>query len=481
MTRFPRDMPSRRRFLRDMASGVAGTTLSLVMADEALRMARGDGGGGPAPTGPPAKVKRAIWLFMGGAPSQIDLFDHKPGLAALYNQELPPSVRGTQRLTGMTAGQARLPIAPSRFPFAQGGASGAWVSDLLPWTRKMVDDLAIVTTVNTESINHEPGLLNIHTGSEQPGKPSLGAWLSYALGPLSHDLPAYVVMTQSSPQDAVALSVRLWSSAFLSAEHAAVPFRSVGDPVLYLANPPGIDRAARRTMLDALAGMNEIAAGEFGTSAPRDRTAQYELAFRLQGSIPPLTDFSDESAATLALYGDDVHQPGSFASNCLMARRMMEQGVRFVQVYHRGWDAHHGLTENHTRLCREIDQACYGLVSDLKQRGLLEDTLVIWGGEFGRTVYCQGTLSAEDYGRDHHPRCFSMWLAGAGIRQGIVYGKTDDFSYNVVENPMSIHDLHATVLHLFGLDAGRLTFLNAGLEERLIGQGAASVISGLLA
>jgi uncharacterized protein (DUF1501 family) len=275
--------------------------------------------------------------------------------------------------------------------------------------------------------------------------------------------------------------VRLWSSAFLSSEHAAVPFRSVGDPVLYLANPPGIDGAARRAMLDALGGMNELAARELGTSTPLDRTAQYELAFRLQGSIPPLTDFSGESAATLALYGDDVRQPGSFASNCLMARRMMEQGVRFVQVYHRGWDAHHGLTENHTRLCREIDQACYGLVTDLKQRGLLEDTLVIWGGEFGRTVYCQGALSAEDYGRDHHPRCFSMWLAGAGIREGIVYGKTDDFSYNVVENPVSIHDLHATVLHLFGLDAARLTFLHAGLDERLIGQGSAMVVSGLLA
>ncbi len=407
-----------------------------------------------------------------------------PALVDLYNQDLPESVRGNQRLTGMTSGQARLPIVPSLFQFSRAGASGAWVSELLPWTRQVVDDLAIVKSVYTEAINHDPGMLKVNTGSERPGKPSLGAWLSYGLGPLNPELPSYVVMTSRlSATDSTVqpLSLRLWGSAFLPERYAAVPIRGSGDPVLYLANPPGVDGEVRRATIDAIRAMNGLLANELGSPSTSERTEQYELAMRLQHSIPAVVDTASESASTLALYGDQVHEPGTFAANCLMARRMVEQGVRFVQVYHRGWDAHFGLPANHRRQCQDIDQACYGLMVDLKNRGLLEDTLVVWGGEFGRTVYCQGELTSDDYGRDHHPRCFSMWLAGAGIRPGIVYGETDDFGYNIVESPVHLRDLHATVLHLFGLDPNTLTFRHAGLAEKLVGVGdPVNIVSGIL-
>jgi uncharacterized protein (DUF1501 family) len=430
------------------------------------------------------KVKRAIWLFMGGGPSQLDLFDYKPGLRKHFDEDLPDSVRSGQRLTGMTGNQDRLPIAPSTFAFQQAGQSGAWVSEILPNTQRIVDDLAIIKTVSTESINHELAMSNINTGSQLPGKPALGAWLSYALGRVHDDMPAYVVMMSSfSTRSFVqAVPTRLWGSAFLPATHGAVPMRAVGDPILYLPNPAGVSTTSRRAMLDALRDLNKQSQAKLGDPVIGERTEQYELAFRMQASMPGMTDLSEESASTLDLYGKDVHTPGTFAANCVAARRMLERGVRFVQIYHRGWDAHVGTPNNHRKQARDIDRASYGLINDLKQRGLLEDTLVIWGGEFGRTVYCQGELSEATYGRDHHPRCFTMWLAGGGVRPGIVYGETDDFSYNVTDGEVPLRNLHATILHLFGLDSSRLVFPHAGLAEKLVGTGApAEVVEGLLA
>jgi hypothetical protein len=463
----------RRSFLR---TGLAGLGVSGLGSSALLSMLSRTAGADPRAPGVDfaPKAKRAIWLFMAGGPSQVDLFDYKPGLAARFDQDLPESVHNGQRLTGMTAAQARLPIAPSRFAFQQSGQSGAWVSELLPYTQRMVDDLAIIKTVSTESINHDLAMSNINTGSQLPGKPSLGAWLSYGLGRLQNDVPPFTLMTSSfsSKASAQPLFARLWGSAFLPANNAGIPMRGVGDPVLYLPNPAGVSSASRRAMLDALGKLNALSADRVGDPAVIERTDQYELAYRMQSSMPSLTDLTGESDATLALYGDDVRTPGSFAANCIAARRMLEKGVRFVQIYHRGWDAHDATPTNHQVQCKDVDQASFGLVSDLKQRGLLDDTLVIWGGEFGRTVYCQGELTRENYGRDHHPRCFSMWLAGGGVRRGIVHGETDDFSYNVVKNEVPLRDLHATILQLFGLNPERLSFMNAGLMEKLTGTGA---------
>jgi len=414
---------------------------------------------------------------MSGGPSQVDLFDYKPGLVELFNQELPDSVRNGQRLTGMTAGQTRLAIAPTRFAFQQCGQSGAWVSELLPYTQRIVDDIAIIKTMSTESINHDLAMSNINTGSQLAGKPSLGAWLSYGLGRLQDDVPPFTVMTSnfSSKAGGQALFARLWGSAFLPASNAGVPMRGVGDPVLYLPNPAGVSPKSRRAMLDALGKLNAMSASSIGDPMINERTEQYELAYRMQSSMPSLTDLNGESDATLALYGDDVRTPGTFAANCIAARRMLEKGVRFVQIYHRGWDAHQDTPGNHTVQCKDMDQGCYGLITDLKQRGLLDDTLVIWGGEFGRTVYSQGDPTRDSYGRDHHPRCYSMWLAGGGVRPGIVHGETDDFSYNVVKDEVPLRNLHATILHLFGLDPEKLLFMNAGLPEKLTGTGPAAV------
>jgi uncharacterized protein DUF1501 len=469
----------RRSFLQHGLGGLGASALSYLLAGSA----RAEEG---APRGPDfaPKARRAIWLFMAGGPSQVDLFDYKPGLAERFNEDLPQSVRNAQRLTGMTSGQSRLPLAPSKFAFQQSGQSGAWVSDLLPYTRGIVDDLAIVKTISTESINHDLALSNINTGSQLPGKPALGAWLSYGLGRIQDEMPTYVVMTSrfSTRQSVQSIPARIWGSAFLPASNGGIPMRGVGDPVLYLPNPPGISKTSRRAMLDRLGRLNALSAEGLGDPSINDRTAQYELAFRMQSSMPGLMDLAGESDATLDLYGEDVRTPGTFAANCIAARRMLEKGVRFAQIYHRGWDAHFNTPDNHTLQCRDIDQACYGLITDLKQRGLLEDTLVIWGGEFGRTVYCQGDLTLENYGRDHHPRCFTMWLAGGGVRPGIVYGETDEFSYNVVDREVPLRDLHATVLHLFGLDPERLSFFHAGLAERLIGVGnPARVVTELLA
>ena len=390
------------------------------------------------------KAKRVIYLFQSGGPSHLELFDYKPKLRELHGTELPDSIRQGQRLTGMTSGQKSFPVVASKFNFAQAGQSGAWISELMPHTAKVADDLCIIRSMHTEAINHDPAITYIQTGSQQPGRPSLGAWLSYGLGSDAQDLPAFVVMiSHGSGADAnQGLLDRLWGSGFLPSNHQGVKLRSGSDPVLYLSDPPGIDRDLRRKMLDSLSQLNTLKETESHDPEIATRIAQYELAFRMQTSVPELTDLSNESAATFELYGPDSQKPGTFAANCLLARRMVERGVRMVQLYHRGWDQHGGLATNIPKQCRDVDQPQAALIADLKQRGLLDDTLIIWGGEFGRTVYGQGGLK-DDYGRDHHGRCFSVWLAGGGMKPGIVYGATDDYGYNITENPVHIHDLNA--------------------------------------
>ena len=407
---------------------------------------------------------------MSGAPSQMDMWDYKPKMEELYDEELPDSIRQGQRITTMTSGQTRFPIAPSIFSFERAGQAGTWIStELLPYTAGMIDELCVVKSMHTEAINHDPAITFIQTGHEQPGRPSLGAWLSYGLGSPNSDLPAFVVMTPtwSARRDAQALYSRLWGSGFLPSRHQGVSLRAAGDPVLYLSDPPGITRERRRSMLDSLAALNEVQAREVGDPETHARIAQYEMAFRMQASVPELVDISNEPQHVLDMYGPDVTKPGTFAASCLLARRMAERDVRFVQIFHRGWDQHGGLPGDIRLQCRDIDQASAGLVQDLKQRGLLEDTLVVWGGEFGRTTYCQGGLTRTDYGRDHHPRCFTMWMAGGGIRPGVSYGETDDFSYNIVRDPVHVHDLNATMLHLLGIDHERLTYRYQGRDFRL--------------
>jgi len=429
------------------------------------------------------KAKALIYLHMNGGPSQLDLWDYKPQLAQQFDKDLPDSVRMGQRITTMTSGQARLPVAPSMFKFQQHGACGRWVSELLPHTATCVDDLALVKTVHTNAINHDPACTFVMTGSEVPGKPSLGSWLAYGLGSESNDLPAFVVLTPtwSSGAAAQALFSRMWSSGFLPSRYTGVVLRHVGDPVLYVQNPPGVSPASRRAMLDALGDLNRRLFDRLHDPETQTRLAQYEMAFRMQTSVPELTDLSGETQATLDLYGPEVTQPGTFAASAILARRLIERGVRVVQILHRGWDQHNNLPREIKAQCSDTDQATAGLLKDLKQRGLLDSTLVVWGGEFGRTVYSQGKLTHDNYGRDHHPRNFCMWLAGGGIRPGIVFGETDDFSYNVVENPVSINDLNATILHCLGIDHERLSVKFQGLDQRLTGVEGAKVVSALLA
>jgi hypothetical protein len=404
-------------------------------------------------------------------------------MGEFFDKDLPESVRKGQRLTTMTSGQARFPIAPSKYKFQQYGKSGAWISELLPWTAKIADEIAIIKTVWTEAINHDPAVTYICTGNQLPGRPSLGSWLSYGLGSLNHDLPAFVVMTASwsSKVDAQALYNRLWSAGFLPSKYQGVALRSTGDPVLYLKNPPGVDSAIRRRTLDALSHLNQRQLEEVGDPETQARIAQYEMAFRMQTSVPDLTDISREPKSVLDLYGPEVQKPGTFAASCLLARRLAERDVRFVQIFHRGWDQHGNVAGDLPVQCRDVDQACYALITDLKQRGLLDDTLVIWGGEFGRTIYCQGGLTRENYGRDHHPRCFPIWMAGGGIKPGIVYGETDDFSYNITENPVHIHDMNATILHCLGIDHTRLSVKFQGLDVRLTGVEEHHPVKGVLA
>jgi len=429
------------------------------------------------------KAKRLIYLHMNGAPSQLDLWDHKPKLQEYFDKDLPDSVRNGQRITTMTSGQSRFPVAPTMFKFHQAGQSGRWISELLPHTARVVDDLAVLKSVQTNAINHDPACTFVMTGSEVPGKASLGSWLAYGLGSENNELPAFVVLTPnwSSKADAQALFTRMWSSGFLPTRYTGVALRSIGDPVLYIDNPPGVSREDRRGMLDALNRLNARTHERWGDPETLTRIAQYEMAFRMQSSVPDLVDFSGESKATIDLYGDDVKKPGTFAASTLLARRLVERGVRCVQILHRGWDQHGNLPSEIRAQCKDIDQASAALIHDLKARGLLEDTLVIWGGEFGRTVYSQGKLTRTDYGRDHHPRNFCMWMAGGGIQGGISYGETDDFSYNVVENPVHINDLNATILQCMGVDHRRFTFKSQGLDQRLTGVEESHPIQALLA
>lgn len=460
---------TRRHFFGRGAMGIGAAALGSLLNPNLFSAFADEAAGGRilGNTDFAPKAKRVIYLFMAGGPSQIDMFDYKPGLEKLHNTELPASVRMGQRLTGMTSGQSSFPVVKSLFKFNQHGKSGAWVSELLPHIAGVIDDVCVVKTVNTEAINHDPAITFIQTGFQQPGRPCMGAWLSYGLGSVNQNLPAFIVMISSGKESDQPLYTRLWGSGFLPSEHQGVNFRGVGDPVLYLSNPPGINSKTRRRMLDGLAQLN---AKEFQTAGDPEinaRISQYEMAFRMQTSVPDLTDISKEPQSVLDSYGPDVKKPGSFAYNCLLARRMAERDVRFVQLYHRGWDQHSNLPERIREQCKDTDQPSAALIQDLKTRGLLDDTLVIWGGEFGRTVYSQGKIEKANYGRDHHGRCFSVMMAGGGIKPGISYGQTDDFCYNVVENPVHIHDLNATTLHCLGIDHEKLTYRFQGRDFRL--------------
>jgi hypothetical protein len=463
---------------------------SLAGGDELTRSAHGSQTQAPAPSletlrlpNFAPKAQRAIYLFMSGGPPQMDLFDYKPKLAALYDTDMPASVRGAQRLTGMSSGQARFPVAPSHWNFKQYGKQGAWISDLIPYTARMVDDIAIIRSTNTDAINHEPAIMLMNTGNMNSGKPCLGAWLSYGLGSMNDNLPTFMVMMskKNEEENNQPTSSRLWSSGFLPSEHAGVSLRPAGDPVLYLNNPSGVDIATRRKMLDAVNDLNRETYEELGDPETNTRISQYEMAYRMQTSVPELTDLSKEPKTTWDLYGPDAKIPGTFANNCLMARRMAERGVRFTQIYKRGWDVHTHAVGLLPMLCQETDRGAYALVTDLKQRGLLDDTLVVWSGEFGRTVYSQGGLSRDDYGRDHHPRCFTTWMAGGGIRPGITLGETDDFSYNIVRDPVPVRDFNATILHSLGIDHNKLTFKSQGLDQKLTGTTPARVVDELFA
>jgi len=429
------------------------------------------------------KAKHVIYLHMVGGPSQMDLFDYKPVMKDWFDKDLPESVRMGQRLTTMTSGQARFPIAPSMYKFEQVGRSGMWMSELLPWLKKAADDLVFIRSMHTEAINHEPAITLMQTGNQVTGRPCLGAWSSYGLGTLNNNLPTFVVMVARSTniEQVQAISGRLWSSGFLPGEHAGVSLRTAGDPILYINDPPGVPRDIRRASLDGVSALNELNYQQIGDPQTHTRIQQYELAYRMQASVPDLTDIASEPDSTYKLYGDAAKEPGTFANTALLARRMVERGVRFVQIYHNNWDTHSNVAGRLPDQCRDVDQPCSGLIQDLKQRGMLDDTLVIWGGEFGRTVYSQGGLSAQNYGRDHHPRCFTMWMAGGGFKGGTVYGETDDFSYNIIKDAVHIRDFHATVLTQLGFDHERFTFKHQGLDQKLTGVEPARIVKEILA
>ena len=427
------------------------------------------------------KAKRVIYLFMAGGPSHIDTFDYKPELRKIHGKELPESIRQGQRLSTMTSGQKSFPCVAPMFKFKRYGQHGTWVSEILPKVSEIVDDITIIKSLYTEAINHDPAITFINTGVQQPGKASLGSWISYGLGSPNQDLPAYVVMISRGPGQKQGLYSRLWGSGFLPSKHQGVKMRSSSEPVLYLKDPNGSDRSMRRRMLDRIAQINEEQFGQFGDPETRTRIAQYELAFRMQASVPNLMDLSDEPKDTFELYGPDSKKPGTFARNCVLARRMAERGVPFIQLFQRGWDQHGSLPKLLRGQCNSIDHAAAGLVKDLKRRGMLDDTLVIWGGEFGRTIYSQGKLSKNNHGRDHHGRCFTMWMAGAGIKEGFEYGKTDSHCYNIVENPVPIRNFNATILHLLGIDHNRFTYRHQGLDQRITGVEETHVLKDILA
>jgi hypothetical protein len=454
---------TRRHFLGHTNLGLGVLALASLLGDELFAA------GEPSRPHFKPRAKRVIYLFQSGAPSQMDLFDYKPKLNDLRGKELPDSIRKGQRLTGMTATQTSFPIAPSKFRFARRGQSGAWISELMPHLAKVADELCFIKSMYTEAINHDPAITFFQTGAQLAGRPSMGAWVSYGLGSENHDLPAFVALVSQgsgNPADQP-LYDRLWGSGFLPTRYQGVKLRSGGEPVLYLSNPPGLDSDARRRMLDDLARLNQLKFAENGDPEIATRIAQYELAYRMQTSVPELTDLSREPRRIFEMYGPDARKPGTFAANCLLARRLAERGVRFIQLFHKGWDQHTNLPKQIIGQCRDTDQPTAALLADLKERGLLDDTLVIWGGEFGRTVYCQGTLTAENYGRDHHPRCFTVFLAGGGIKAGLTHGETDDFCYNITRDPVHVHDLHATMLHCLGIEHTRLTFLFQGRHHRL--------------
>ena len=480
---------TRRHFFAKGSHFLGGAALATLAAQSGLNVATAADLDAGKRTDPktlqhfPGKAKHVIYLHMVGGPSQLDMYDYKPVMNEWYDKDLPDSVRMGQRLTTMTSGQARFPIAPSKYKFAQQGQSGMWMTELLPYTAKMADEMCFIRSMFTEAINHEPAISYIQTGNQITGRPCLGSWMSYGLGSLNNDLPTFVVLVAkpSNTEQVQAISARLWSSGYLSGEHAGCSFRSGGDPILYINNPPGVPTAIRRKTLDGLKQLNELNYAAVGDPETHTRIQQYELAFRMQASVPELTDLTKETQATLDMYGPDVSKPGSFAHTALMARRMVERGVRFVQVYHNNWDHHGNLAGRMPDQCRDVDQPCWALIQDLKARGMLDETLVIWGGEFGRTIYSQGGLSKENYGRDHHPRCFTMWMAGGGAKGGTIYGETDDFSYNIIKDPVHIRDFHRTVLHLLGFDGERFTFKYQGLDQRLVGVEPSKVIKELLA
>jgi Protein of unknown function (DUF1501) len=471
---------TRRYFFKAGSHVLGGAALASLLGETAKGAQNLHGAVGLHFTG---KAKHVIYLHMVGGPAQMDLYDYKPKMDGFYDKDLPDSVRMGQRLTTMTSGQARFPIAPSMFKFARHGKCGMWVSELLPQTARMVDEMCFIRSMHTEAINHEPAITMMQTGNQITGRPCLGAWTSYGLGSLNRNLPTFVVLVAQprNTEQVQAISARLWQAGYLSGEHAGVSFRSGADPILFINNPPGVPSEIRRKTLDGLKALNEINVKQIGDPETRTRIEQFELAYRMQTSVPELANTANEPAATLKMYGDDVKKPGSFAHTVLLARRLVERGVRFVQIYLNNWDTHGNVAGRLPDQCKDVDQACWGLIHDLKQRGLLDSTLVIWGGEFGRTIYSQGGLSKKNYGRDHHPRCFTMWMAGGGAKGGTIYGETDDFSYNIIKDPVHVRDFHATVLHLLGFDHEKFSVKYQGLDQRLTGVEPARVVRELLA
>jgi len=471
-------LQTRRRFFGTGANALGAAALASLMGKAGLEAAPG-----AVPTHFKPKAKRVIYLHMVGGPSQLDLFDYKPKMKEMYDKDLPPSIRNGQRLTTMTSGQARFPIAPSKFNFAQYGQSGMWMnSELLPNLSKNADDICWMRSLHTEAINHEPAICAMQTGNQVAGRPCIGSWASYGLGSENDNLPNFVVLiaTPTNREQEQAISSRLWSSGYLPSEHAGVSFRSKGDPILFINNPPGVPGDLRKQTIDGINQLNRLNYQAVGDPETHTRIRQYEMAFRMQASVPELTDLTKEPESTFKLYGEEARKSGTFANSVLMARRLAERGVRFTQIYLNNWDHHSNAGGRMPSQCKDIDQACHALIEDLKQRGMFDDTLIVWGGEFGRTIYSQGGLSKENYGRDHHPRCFTMWMAGGGAKGGRIYGETDDFSYNIVKDPLHISDFHATIMHLMGYNHERLTYKFQGLDQKLTGVLPAKVVKELI-
>jgi len=474
---------TRRQFLRRGGNALGTAALAALLGKTFSTQAATLGGALPTLPHFAPKAKQVIYLHMVGGPAQMDLFDYKPQMQAMYDKDLPESIRNGQRLTTMTSGQSRFPVAPSKFKFKRVGQCGMTITELLPHLSTVADDICWIKSMHTEAINHEPAITYMQTGNMVTGRPCLGAWVSYGLGSMNDNLPTFVVLVAipSNREQEQAISGRLWSSGFLSGEHAGVSFRSNGDPILYINNPPGVTADVRRATLDGVHELNDLNYAQYHDPETRTRTSQFEMAFRMQASVPDLLDLSKEPESTIKLYGEEAKRPGSFNNTVLLSRRLLERGVLFVQVYHNNWDHHGNLGGRMPSQCKDIDQACAGLIQDLKMRGMFDDTLIIWGGEFGRTIYSQGGLSHENYGRDHHPRCFTMWMAGGGTKGGAIYGETDDFSYNIIKDPVHVRDFHATILHLLGFDHTRFSVKWQGLDARLTGVEPAKVIRELLA